>query len=125
LAIALFWQRLLIPTISHTVLLARQFVDLTRVRIEGLLSAFPKLLTADSQHTFIETANVRYLYQPVDNLYVVVITTKSSNILEDLQTLHLLAKLVTLPVSFARHLLAPYVASSNACRFCRFALLAN
>jgi hypothetical protein len=37
---------------------------------------------------------VRYLYQALDALHVVLITTKASNILEDLDTLHLVAKLV-------------------------------
>eukprot|EP00007_Cunea_sp_BSH-02190019_P001587 CAMPEP_0174230194 /NCGR_PEP_ID=MMETSP0417-20130205/1001_1 /TAXON_ID=242541 /ORGANISM="Mayorella sp, Strain BSH-02190019" /LENGTH=536 /DNA_ID=CAMNT_0015307835 /DNA_START=24 /DNA_END=1634 /DNA_ORIENTATION=- len=76
-------------------LLSRQFVPITRVRIEGLLAAFPKLMGSDPrQHTYIETDSVRYLYQPLDSLYMLIITNKSSNILEDLDTLQILAKLI-------------------------------
>jgi hypothetical protein len=76
-------------------LLSRQFVDISRSRIEGLLGAFTKLVTLSSkQQTFIETESVRYLYQPLEELYVVIVTNKSSNIVEDLETLHIIAKLV-------------------------------
>ncbi len=77
--------------------MARQFVEISRPRIEGLLSAFPKLLGSSDkrQHTFIETPNVRYVYQPMEELYMLIITNKSSNILEDLDALHLLAKIVS------------------------------
>ena len=47
-------------------LVSRQFVDMSRVRIEGLLAAFPKLVGAGKQHTYVETENVRYLYQPLE-----------------------------------------------------------
>lgn len=32
------------------------------------------------------------MYQPIENLIVLVVTTKNSNIIEDLETLHLVAK---------------------------------
>jgi len=83
-----------ITTKTGKALLSRQFVEMSRSRIEGLLSAFPKLMGIEKQHTFIETDNVRYLYQPLENLYVLLVTNKTSNILEDLETLHLLAKIV-------------------------------
>lgn len=80
---------------SGKALVSRQFVDMSRIRIEGLLAAFPKLVgTGGKQHTFIETDNVRYVYQPIEALYLLLITNKQSNIVEDLGTLTLLAKLV-------------------------------
>jgi len=67
-----------------------------RLRIEGLLAAFPKLISSSKQqHTFVETDTVRYVYQPLENnIFLLLITTKSSNIVEDLGTLRLLAKVV-------------------------------
>jgi len=67
-----------------------------RLRIEGLLTAFPKLISSSKQqHTFVETDTVRYVYQPLENgLFLLLITTKSSNIVEDLGTLRLLAKVI-------------------------------
>uniref|UniRef100_A0A0E0EKW1 Coatomer subunit delta n=1 Tax=Oryza meridionalis TaxID=40149 RepID=A0A0E0EKW1_9ORYZ len=79
---------------SGKALVSRQYIDMTRIRIEGLLAAFPKLVGNGKQHTYIETENVRYVYQPIEGLYLVVITNKQSNILEDLDTLRLLSKLV-------------------------------
>ena len=76
------------------ILLSRQFVDMTRIRIEGLLAAFPKLLGSNKEHTFVETDNVRYVYHPIENMYLLCITNKGSNIIEDLATLQMLSKVV-------------------------------
>jgi coatomer subunit delta len=76
-------------------LVSRQFVEMNRLRVEGLLAAFPKLVGHAKQHTYVETDTVRYVYQPLENqMYLLLITTKASNIVEDLMTLRLLAKVV-------------------------------
>jgi hypothetical protein len=68
---------------------------MNRLRVEGLLAAFPKLVGHAKQHTFVETDAVRYIYQPLENqMYLLLVTTKASNIVEDLGTLRLLAKVV-------------------------------
>ncbi|KAF9896462.1 hypothetical protein BX616_007411, partial [Lobosporangium transversale] len=55
---------------------------MTRARIEGLIASFPKLTSSGQQHTTIETEHVRYVYQPLEDLFVVLITNKQSNILQ-------------------------------------------
>jgi coatomer subunit delta len=83
------------PHFFIVVLVSRQFADMSRIRTEGLLAAFPKLVGTGKQHTYVETENVRYVYQPIEGLYLLLITNKQSNILEDLDTLRLISKLVS------------------------------
>ncbi|OCK77790.1 hypothetical protein K432DRAFT_333257 [Lepidopterella palustris CBS 459.81] len=75
--------------------LSRQFREMQRSRIEALLASFPKLADSGTQHTTCEQDNVRYVYQPLDELYMVLITNRQSNILQDINSLHLFAQVVT------------------------------
>jgi len=74
--------------------LSRQFREMQRSRIEGLLAAFPKLAASGTQHTTVEQDNVRYVYQPLDELYMVLITNRQSNILQDIDSVQLFAQVV-------------------------------
>jgi coatomer subunit delta len=75
--------------------LSRQFREMNRSRVEGLLASFPKLADSGTQHTTVEQDNVRFVYQPLDELYMVLITNRQSNILQDIDSLHLFAQVVT------------------------------
>ena len=76
-------------------MLSRSFREIARSRVEALLAAFPKLADSSTQHTTVEQDNVRYVYQPLDELYMVLITNPQSNILQDIDTLHLFAQVVS------------------------------
>lgn len=75
--------------------LSRQFREMQRSRIEALLASFPKLADSGTQHTTVEQDNVRFVYQPLDELYMVLITNRQSNILQDIDSLHLFAQVVS------------------------------
>lgn len=75
--------------------LSRQFREMPRSRIEALLASFPKLADTGTQHTTVEQDSVRFVYQPLDELYMVLITNRQSNILQDIDSLHLFAQVVT------------------------------
>jgi len=81
-----------IVTKSGKAVVARIFREMPRARIEGLLASFPKLTSTGHQHTTVETEHVRYVYQPLDDLFIVLITNRQSNILQDIESLHLFAR---------------------------------
>lgn len=74
------------------------FVNRADARVRALLhdscavvvSRHPR--AGNKQHTFIETDSVRYVYQPIENLFLLLLTNKASNIVEDLETLRMLSK---------------------------------
>lgn len=85
-----------ICTQTGKTLLCRLFRDLSKDRITSLLANFPSLLsTSESLNTTVEDENVRYVFQSVEECYVVLLTTKQSNILEDIETLHLFVSVVS------------------------------
>lgn len=69
-------------------LIARQFTHENRDQIEGHLSAFPKLVQS-AGHTYIDTESIRFVFQELSNMYIVIVASKDSNIVTDLETLNL------------------------------------
>ncbi|KAF8509580.1 hypothetical protein JB92DRAFT_2668986, partial [Gautieria morchelliformis] len=55
--------------------------------------SFPKLIPANTHHTSVETLDARYVYQTLEELYI-LITNKASSILQDIEVLHLFGRFV-------------------------------
>ena len=85
-----------IITKKGEILVSRQFSKLSKLKMEEYMSNLPKLISSEQQHSFIELESVRYLYQPVEEYYLVLLTSKGSNIIEDLEVLKLLYSLLLL-----------------------------
>ncbi|SMN22753.1 similar to Saccharomyces cerevisiae YFR051C RET2 Delta subunit of the coatomer complex (COPI), which coats Golgi-derived transport vesicles [Maudiozyma saulgeensis] len=85
-----------ITTTSGKPLLSRQFKDLSKDRVLELLSNFQNLVSSiSSDHTFVEDKHVRYVYKPFDEFYIILITNRQSNIIQDLSTLNLFSQTIT------------------------------
>ncbi|KAM0786016.1 hypothetical protein ACM66B_006832 [Microbotryomycetes sp. NB124-2] len=84
-----------IVTKSGKPLLSRQALGLPRPRLESLLASFPRLVSPASEHTVLEASGVRFVYTPLEDLYVLLITNTQSNILLDLSTLSLVTRIAT------------------------------
>lgn len=79
-------------------LISRQFHgSFARSRLESLLVSFTKLMPANVEHTTLLSSDgsIRYVYAPVDDLYVLLLTPPRSNIILDLDTLRLLTRIVS------------------------------
>ncbi|KAH9929799.1 Mu homology domain-containing protein [Fomitopsis serialis] len=73
---------------------SRQFRDMTKGRIESLLASFPKLIPTGTQHTSVEPptcATSTNLWRTSNPPHY----NKASNILQDIETLHLFARVVS------------------------------
>lgn len=60
---------------------SRQFDNIKRSSIEDLYLSFPKLIIPTQQHTYVQSDLHTFLYIPLDGLYLVLISTRNSNII--------------------------------------------
>jgi len=74
------------------------------MKLEEYVANFPKLIESGiiynvkkllgKQCTHIETDSIRYVYLPIEKLYLILITNKNSNIIEDLEVIRQLHQVV-------------------------------
>lgn len=76
--------------ISNTgkLIISRQFTHQNRSKLESELAAFPKL-AVNSHHSYIDTEDIRFIYQEVNDMYILIIVSKDMNIIESLEALSL------------------------------------
>lgn len=66
---------------------ARTYLPIAFGRLEALVTSFPRQLEAGQQHRYVERRGtaVRFVFQSLDDYYVVILTNRSSNVIADLQ----------------------------------------
>lgn len=74
-----------ISTKKGKLLLSRHFSDISRTLVEDCVKSLPRLIKSDQEHTYVEHNSLRLNYLPMDELYVVCVNDRNSNILEDIE----------------------------------------
>ncbi len=76
------------------VIFARQFVPMTRRELEEYVVQFSRGIDSCKDITHFESDKVRYLFIPIDTFFLILITSRTSNIIEDTEILKLIYRLV-------------------------------
>ena len=76
------------------IVFARQFVRMSRMELEEHIVYFSRNIDTCKDITHLESDKARYLFIPVENLFLVLITSKTSNIIEDIEIIKLIYRLV-------------------------------
>ena len=76
------------------IIFARQFFNISRMDLEEYIVQFSRGVDSCKEITHFESNKVRYIFIPIDSLYLILITTKNSNIIEDTEILKLIYRLI-------------------------------
>ena len=76
------------------IIFARQFFNITRMDLEEYIVQFSRGVDSCKEITHFESDKVRYIFIPIDSFYLILITTKNSNIIEDTEILKLIYRLI-------------------------------
>ena len=76
------------------IIFARQFFNISRMDLEEYIVQFSRGVDSCKEITHFESDKVRYIFIPIESLYLILITTKNSNIIEDTEILKLIYRLI-------------------------------
>ena len=79
---------------SAKIIFARQFFNISRMDLEEYIIQFSRGVDSCKEITHFESDKVRYIFIPVDSFYLILITTKNSNIIEDTEISKLIYRLI-------------------------------
>ena len=79
---------------SAKIIFARQFFNISRMDLEEYIIQFSIGVDSCKEITHFESDKVRYIFIPIDTFYLILITTKNSNIIEDTEILKLIYRLI-------------------------------
>ena len=79
---------------NSRIIFARQFFNITRMDLEEYIVQFSRGVDSCKEITHFESDKVRYIFIPIESLYLILITTKNSNIIEDTEILKMVFRLI-------------------------------
>ena len=79
---------------SAKIIFARQFFNISRMDLEEYIIQFSRGVDSCKEITHFESDKVRYIFIPIDTFYLILFTTKNSNIIEDTEILKLIYRLI-------------------------------
>jgi hypothetical protein len=79
---------------NSKIIFARQFEPITKFQLEEYIYHFSRNLDACKDSTHLESDKVRYIFIPIEELFLVLITQKNSNLIEDIEILKLIYRLL-------------------------------
>ena len=79
---------------SAKIIFARQFFNISRMDLEEYIIQFSRGVDSCKEITHFESDKVRYIFIPIDTFYLILITTKNSNMIEDTEILKLIYRLI-------------------------------
>ena len=85
---------LIICNKKSRIIFARQFFNISRMDLEEYIVQFSRGVDTCKEITHFESDKVRYIFIPIESLYLILITTKNSNIIEDTEILKLIYRLI-------------------------------
>ena len=85
---------LVICTKRAKIIFARQFVEMTRIQLEEYIVQFSRNIDSFKEITQFESESVRYIFIPIEEFFLILITSNNSNVIEDSNILKLVYRLL-------------------------------
>ena len=85
---------LVICTKRAKIIFARQFVEMTRIQLEEYIVQFSRNIDTFKEITQFESESVRYIFIPIEEFFLILITSNNSNVIEDSNILKLVYRLL-------------------------------
>ena len=84
----------IICTKNAKIIFSRQFVKMSRMELEEHVVHFTRNIDACKENTTFDSDKARYIFIPIENLYLVLLTDRDSNLIEDIEMLKLIYRLI-------------------------------
>jgi len=76
------------------IIFARQFIKMSRMELEEHVVQFTRNIESCKENNTFEAEKIRYIFIPIEHLYLILLTDKDSNLIEDLEIIKIIYRLI-------------------------------